>query len=314
MPIESQTRVSQARATQTRSTLLLLLTMAVWGSTFMVTKELIALWPPYTVAFARVTLGTLILLPLAISRHRRGTHLPWPTLWLMGFIGVALYYVTFNLGMVYVSASQGALVQASIPAMTALVAVLWLRERASGLRWLGIAMSIAGVLIVFSGSAADSGSGESPIFGNVLMFVSVICWALYTALAKRVAGLDSLVITVAVTGTGALLLLPMAGYEIITAHMAGESLRPLPPMGWLGIFYLGGVASGLAYVLYNASLRHLDASAVGVYTNLIPVVGVLTGVVVLGEPLSARAIIGGLVVMFGVWVTSRSERPVAVTA
>jgi drug/metabolite transporter (DMT)-like permease len=196
--------------------------------------------------------------------------------------------------------------------MTALVAVLWLRERATGLRWLGIAMSVVGVLIVFSGSTTDS--GESTQFGNVLMFASVVCWALYTALAKRAAGFDSLVITAAVTGTGALLLLPAAAYEIITARAAGEALRPLPLMGWVGVLYLGGVASGLAYLLYNTSLRHLDASAVGVYTNLIPIVGVLTGVVVLGDPLSARAIIGGLVVMLGVWITSRSERPVAVTA
>jgi drug/metabolite transporter (DMT)-like permease len=137
---------------------------------------------------------------------------------------------------------------------------------------------------------------------------------LYTSLAKRVAGFDSLVITVAVTGSGTLLLLPMAGYEIVTAHAAGESLPPLPLLGWVGILYLGGVASGLAYLLYNASLRHLDASAVGVYTNLIPVVGVLTGVAVLGEPLSARAIIGGLVVMCGVWITSRSERPAMLAA
>lgn len=309
-------RQSQAmpasRPTQTRFMLLLLIPMVVWGSTFMVTKELIALWPPYALAFVRVTLGTLVLLPLAISRHRTGNRLPWPTLWLMGLLGVALYYLVFNLALVYVSASQGALVQASIPAMTALVAVLWLRERASGLRWLGIAMSIAGVLIVFSGS--DSNGGESSQFGSLLMFASVICWALYTALAKRVTELDSLVVTVAVMGTGAILLLPLAGFEVITAHMAGKGLAPLPLMSWLSLLFLGVVASGLAYLLYNASLQHLDASAVGVYTNLIPIVGVLTGVIVLGEPLSTRAIIGGLVVMLGVWITSRSERPAAVTA
>jgi drug/metabolite transporter (DMT)-like permease len=142
----------------------------------------------------------------------------------------------------------------------------------------------------------------------------VICWALYTALAKRVTGLDSLVVTVAVMGTGAILLLPLAGYEVIAAHLAGEGLRALPPLSWLSVLYLGVVASGFAYLLYNASLQHLDASAVGVYTNLIPIVGVLTGVIVLGEPLSTRAIIGGLVVMLGVWITSRSERPAAVTA
>ncbi|MFC4308302.1 DMT family transporter [Steroidobacter flavus] len=299
-------------ATHTRSMLLLLLTMTVWGSTFMVTKELIAVWPPFTVAFVRVIVGTLVLLPFALSRKTPGVRLPWPTIWLMGFIGVALYYLVFNLAMVSVSASQGALVQASIPAMTALVAVLWLRERASPLRWLGIALSVGGVLIVFSGSGSDG--GESSLFGSLLMFVSVVCWGLYTALAKRAAGFDSLVITVAVTGTGSVLLLPLAGYEIVTANLAGNGLPPLPPIGWVELLYLGGIASGVAYLLYNASLRHLDASEVGVYTNLIPIVGVLTGVIVLGEPLSARAIVGGLVVMFGVWITSRSERPVAVTA
>lgn len=301
-----------APATHTRSVLLLLLTMMVWGSTFMVTKELIALWPPFTVAFVRVAVGSLVLLPFAWSRHRRGDRLPWGTIWLMGLIGVALYYVLFNLAMLYVSASQGALVQASIPAMTALVAVLWLRERASPLRWLGIAMSVSGVLIVFSGGGADS--GQATLLGNFLMFASVVCWAIYTSLAKRMAGFDSLVISAAVTGTGAVLLLPLASYEITMAYLADGGLPPLPLIGWVELLYLGGIASGLAYLLYNASLRHLDASEVGVYTNLIPIVGVLTGVVVLGEPLSARAIVGGLVVMFGVWMTSRAERPVPVAA
>ena len=74
----------------------------------------------------------------------------------MGLIGVTLYYGLFNFSMRYTSASQGALVQSCIPAMTALVAVLWLREHASALRWFGIGLSIAGVLIVFSGGGRQS--------------------------------------------------------------------------------------------------------------------------------------------------------------
>jgi drug/metabolite transporter (DMT)-like permease len=282
--------------------LLLLLPMVVWGSAFDVTKGLVELWPPFTLALVRVGVGTLVLLPVAIARHQRGTRLPWGTIWFMGLLGVTLYYLTFNLAMVYVSASQGALVQASIPAMTALVAVVWLRERATAMRWLGIALSVAGVLIVFSGNS--SASGQSPMLGNSLMFASVVCWGLYTALAKRVAHFEPLVMTVCLMGTGTLLLVPFSAYEIMNA-----GLKPLPIEGWLGLLYLGGVASGLAYAIYNASLRHLDASAVGVYTNLIPIVGVLTGIVFLGEPMSLRAILGGAIVMLGVWITSRSERP-----
>jgi drug/metabolite transporter (DMT)-like permease len=285
---------------------LLLLTMTAWGSTFVVTKGLIELWPPFTLGFARVAIGTLVLLPLALSRRRREVQLPWPTICCMGLVGVALYYMAFNFAMLYTSASQGALVQSSIPAITALVAVVWLRERASTLRWLGIALSVVGVLIVFSGDSIEGPA--SALFGNLLMFASVLCWGIYTSLAKRVAACDSIVITVCITGSGSLMLLPLAGYEIATV-----GLQPLPIMGWLGVLYLGVIASGVAYLLYNASLRYLDASEVGVYTNLIPVVGVLTGVIMLGEPLSLRAIVGGAVVMLGVWITSRAERrPAAV--
>jgi drug/metabolite transporter (DMT)-like permease len=282
--------------------LLLLVPMVVWGSAFAVTKGLVEVWPPFTLALLRVGIGTLVLLPVAFARHQRGTHLPWGTIWSMGLLGVTLYYLTFNLAMVYVSASQGALVQASIPAMTALVAVLWLRERATAMRWLGIALSVGGVLIVFSGNS--SAPGQSPLLGNSLMFASVVCWGLYTALAKRVASFEPLVITVCVMGAGTLLLVPFSAYEIVQA-----GLQPLPLTGWLGLLYLGSIASGFAYAVYNASLRHLDASEVGVYTNLIPIVGVLTGILFLGEPLSLRAILGGLIVMLGVWITSRSERP-----
>ena len=95
------------------------------------------------------------------------------------------------------------------------------------------------------------------------------------------------------------MLLPLSGFEIATGGVPNVDVR-----GWLGMAYLGAGASGLAYMMYSAALKHLDASEAGVYTNLIPIVGVITGVV-LGEPLSLRAIIGGLVVLVGVWMTSR---------
>ena len=73
------------------------------------------------------------------------------------------------------------------------------------------------------------------------------------------------------------------------------------------VVLLGAGASGLAYMLYNLALQDIDASQAGVFANLIPVVGVISGIVVLGEPISARAIVGGLIVMAGVWITG-SER------
>jgi drug/metabolite transporter (DMT)-like permease len=282
---------------------MLLITMVIWGSTFVVTKEIIAQFPPLLLAFIRVAIGALVLLPFAVRRHRAAAapRLPWSVLALMAFIGVAFYYVAFNLSMLYTTASQGALVQSCIPAMTALIAMLWLRERASKQRIFGIALSMVGVAIVFLGDAKQD-AGSNALLGNTLMFLTVVCWGIYTALAKRVADRDPLVVTAGITGLGAWMLLPFAIYESV-----GTTAPSVEVGAWLRIIYLGAIASGVAYVFYSRALRHMEASQAGVFTNLIPIVGVIAGLVALNEALSVWAILGGLVVLVGVWLTSREE-------
>jgi len=288
-----------------RAILMLIAVMTLWGSTFVMTKDVIVAVPPLTLAFLRVAIGFVVLLPLAYRRLLNQPPprppLPWRDLFTMGFIGVAFYYGVFNLGLAHTSASQGALVQSSIPAMTALVAMLWLREPATRIRTAGIVLSVIGVLVIFSGSPIDR-SAASPVLGNALVFVSVIAWGVYTSYAKRCAHIDALILTAGVIGAGALFLLPCALLEL-----RGQSLPMLNATQWIEVFILGAGASGLAYMLYNLALQDIDASQAGVFANLIPVVGVFSGIVLLGDPLSLRAIIGGLIVMAGVWVTG-SER------
>ena len=285
------------------SIVMLLITMVIWGSTFVVTKGVNDQVGPFTLAFVRVAIGAAVLLVCAFVRQARGgshspwSALPWGTMITMGLVGVVLYYAVFNYSLVYTSASQGALVQSCIPAMTALVAVVWLREHASVMRWAGIALSMVGVLIVFSGAAAQS--GDASLLGNVLMFVSTVLWGVYTSMAKRVANFDPLQVTAGIIGASVVMLLPLAGFEV-----AAEGVPSINLKGWLGMAYLGAGASGIGYMLYSAALKHIDASEAGVYTNLIPIVGVVTGVM-LGDPLSLRAILGGVVVLVGVWLTSR---------
>jgi drug/metabolite transporter (DMT)-like permease len=285
------------------SILMLLVTMVIWGSTFVVTKGVNDQVQPFTLAFIRVAIGALVLLAGAFVRQARGgahsrwSALPWSTMLAMGLIGVVVYYAVFNYSLVYTSASQGALVQSCIPAMTALVAVVWLREHASAQRWTGIVLSMVGIAIVFSGSGADAGGGS--MLGNALMFVSAVLWGIYTSMAKRVADLDPLQVTAGILGAGALMLVPLAAFEVAAAGMPQINAR-----GWLGLTYLGAGASGIAWMLYSAALKHVDASEAGVYTNLIPIVGVVMGMM-LGEPLTVRAIVGGVVVLVGVWLTSR---------
>ena len=195
------------------SILMLLVTMVIWGSTFVVTKGINEQVPPFTLAFVRVAIGALVLLGCAWSgRPRRQP---------FALVGAAVGHDdhdgagrrgavlrVFNYSLVYTSASQGALVQSCIPAMTALVAVVWLREHASALRWTGIALSMVGVLIVFSGVGRAVRCAS--LLGNVLMFVSAVLWGVYTSMAKRVATYDPLQVTAGIIGAGAVMLLPLA--------------------------------------------------------------------------------------------------------
>jgi drug/metabolite transporter (DMT)-like permease len=167
-------------------------------------------------------------------------------------------------------------------------------------RWIGIGLSVIGVIVVFAGST--TAQAQQAIWGNLLMFGTVLAWGAYTALAKRAADCDTLILTTGLIAVGALLLLPFAVWE----YAANPAIVP-STSGLIAIAYLGLGASGVAYLFYNSALRDMDASQAGTFTNLVPVIGVLSGLL-LGDSLSAWALAGGALVAIGIWLTTfRSE-------
>jgi drug/metabolite transporter (DMT)-like permease len=285
------------------STLLLVVVMLIWGSTYVVTKTGLGELPPTVFALLRFCVASVCLLPLALLRG--GVKVlprprPWGTLTLMGLTGVGLYYVAFNLGMTFTNASQGSLVQSCLPAVTAGMAVLWLHEKVSGRRLLGIGLAVAGILLIVTRSPLD-GTARAPLTGNALMLVTVISWGVYTMLAKRTAGLDSTVVVAFTTIIGTAMLVPAA---IVEAALRG-GFPPISTAGWLRIVYLGSLPSAGCFVLYSRALRDLDASQVGTFINLVPLVGVVSGVLVLDETVTPLALLGGAMVLAGVWLSSR---------
>jgi drug/metabolite transporter (DMT)-like permease len=291
---------------QARSVVLLVLVMLIWGSTYVVTKSGLDELPPKLFALLRFCVASVCLLPLALLRGGVAAlprPRPWGTLALMGLTGVGLYYVLFNLALTYTNASQGSLVQSSLPAVTAGMAVLWLHEKVTRRRRLGIALAIAGVLLIVLRSQPET-SARSPLLGNALMLGTVAAWGVYTILAKRTAGLDATVVVAAVTIIGTAMLAPAALMEAVL----GGGVPKVSAASWLRIVYLGALPSAGCFVLYSRALRDLDASQVGTFINLVPLVGVLSGVLVLGETVTPLAILGGALVLVGVWLSSRDTQ------
>ena len=282
--------------------LLLLLAVVIWGSTYVVTKAGVEAVPPMLFALLRYGVASLILVGILLLRGgtaRFPRPVPWGTLALMGLTGVALYYMGFNLGLTYTTASQGALVQSSIPAVTAAVAVIMLRERLSAQRMLGIALAIVGVVLsVARVTGGGPTTARAPLLGNVIMFGTVVVWAIYTSLAKRVSNVDPVAVTAAISVLGTVMLIPGAVLE--AAHVSTPAISGAT---WLRIVYLGALPSAAAYLLYSRALRDLDASQVGAITNLSPVIGAVSGVLLLGETVTPLAVVGGALVLAGVWMS-----------
>ncbi len=289
---------------RTLAILALVVLMIVWGSTFVVTKAAAREIPPLTLAALRFLIAALVLIPVALRRGglaRLPKPVPWAALTLMAISGIAIFAVTFTFALVHGSASQGALIYALVPACVALAAVLYLGEKVSRQRIAGIVLSMLGVVVVTM-AGERTAEAPHPVFGALWMFGAVIAWSAYTVFAKRLAQAD-FVVTIAIVSTlGALMLLPLSAVELSVTPWSNPSTS-----AWAGVLFLGVAASAVAYIVYGFALRELDASLVGVYTNLDPIVGVVTAVLFLGEELYAGQIAGGLIAFVGMWLASKPE-------
>ena len=297
------------KSSRSLSIALLICVMLIWGSSFVVTKAALGRVPPIFLAFARLAVAAISLSIYAGLTHQLTLRpAPWRTLFGMAISGILIYYIGFNLSLQYTSASQAALVQSCVPAVTAALAVVFLHEPLTIRRVVGIALAIIGVGAMFLPSARHDGAPQ-PWLGNLIMVCTVLSWAAYTVMAKRLAALQAVPLATHVTVIGALLLAAPAWLESRFGLAQGLSTARWLTADWAAIIYLGVFPSALCFVLYSKALRHLRASQVATFVNLVPLVGVISGVLALGESLSSNALSGGALVLSGVWISTHDRRP-----
>ena len=283
--------------------LALLLTMTVWGSTFVVTKAVLAEAGPFTITVLRFGIGLGVLLPFAYRRGFRMRLALDPTFLLFGLTGVALYFGLQNLALVFTSAANAGLISAGVSVAAAVLAYVFLKEPIPPPRLLGVGLSVLGVLLV-SGTT-PSGESSRSLLGNALMLVAVLAYGAYAVQGRALRSGErypASVATAASFAAGLLFLLPLATGEILLLGAPQLGLR-----GWLVLVYLGTAASALTLFLWNYALRHVPASAAALYINLIPVVG-LGFALLVGEPVGAAQLIGGAFAVAGVLLGDAAVR------
>lgn len=195
------------------------------------------------------------------------------------------------------------MIQGGGPAVTAALAMLFLRERLPGRALLGIGLSCLGIAGIVVGSLGGGGEATQPLLGNLLTAASAVSWAAYTVLGRRVAAYPPLRLTAVASAIGTALLAPFALAELLTTGIGAPT-----PATWLAVAYLGIGPSGAAYLLWTRGVRAVPASEAGVFLNLIPVLGLGLAAIILSERPGPVALLGGAVVLAGVWLTTRPTR------
>ena len=285
-----------------------LFAVVVWGGSFIATKLAVAEVPPALVVWLRFAIGVAILGAAVVARRQLA---PLPArelayLALLGAVGISLHQWLQSNALLTARASTSGWIIAATPVFIAALAWAALGERLGPVRAAGIALAAGGVvLVVTRGDLAALLAGRFGEPGDLLMLLSSPNWAVFSVLSRR-----------AMRARPAALVLfwvMLAGWLLTSAHLFATAevgaIGALTVRGWLAVAFLGIACSGLAYIAWFDALERLPASQVGALLYLEPLVAMLVAAAVLGEPVGPVMLVGGAVILVGVWLVNRPAQP-----
>jgi drug/metabolite transporter (DMT)-like permease len=279
----------------------MLLVTFIWGLNFTVTKGAFRYLPPLAFTGVRFAFATALLVPLR-RRVEGDAPLPagaLPRLVLLGIVGNTLYQLAFVEGLARTTASNSALILASMPTLVAVGAGLLGMERVTRRMAGGIAIATAGVVLVVAARGAGFSSATLP--GDLLTLGAVVFWAAYTlGLRALPPGVTSLRVTTVTTVAG-MPGLVLAGLPQIVA----TDWRAVAAPGWIALAYSTLFSLVVAYLLWNRNVRVAGPSRTVVFMCVTPIFAVASAWLLLGEvPVPLQAIGAGLIIG-GVLLTRR---------
>ncbi|HEY8494618.1 MAG TPA: DMT family transporter [Myxococcota bacterium] len=285
----------------------------IGGSTPALTKLALDGMGPLGLVVVRQILGTLFLVALAAwgARARGGDEAPaapWTRrdhglLLLLAWAGFALPQVLNALGLVRSTATHGALLSPLEPIGILLGAALLLRERLAGAHLFAGALGVLGTAFIVSpGLAADADPQTGDLAGDLLMAAGHLCWAIYTLAAKPlVERHDPLRVAIR---AGALSWLPLVPFALAEPF---DAARALPALGWVAL--LAFLASAVSPFAWNRALREVSAGTMAIFVFVQPVVGLVIGVLALGERVTYVAVLGAALIVVGVALATLRAEP-----
>ena len=275
---------------------LLLFVAGIWGASFMFIKVAVDEIEPVPMMAIRLLLSALVLVPLLVLQRGWSSALEdlreaWWGVAFLGFANSALPFTLIAWGEQHIDSSIAAIANAPVPIFVALLAIRFRpSERARGLRLAGIALGFVGVGVL---TGLHPEGGWWAVAGTLAVVAAALCYAISNLFAQgRFSDTAPLVVAAGSSLAGAVMLAPIAAFQVPEAVPSAQALASVAALGVLG--------TAVALIFYYRLLARYGAARATLVTYLIPPVAVVYGVLLLDEPLTANAIAGLVLILSGV--------------
>lgn len=275
-----------------------LLTIVIWGTTFISTKVLLMNFSPLEILLIRFVLGYValwLLYPHKLQLRDRSQE--WVFM-LAGLCGICLYYLLENVALTYTSASNVGVIISIAPFFTAILTKLMIKHTPlQRTFYLGFLISIIGIILI---SFQESAIELNP-FGDFLACVAAFLWACYAILSKKIGDYGYAIIptTRRMFFYGILFMLPMC----FTMNLSFDLTSCMTPTALGNLLFLGLGASALCFVTWNYAVKTLGSIRTSVYIYLVPVITVGTSMLVLQETITVQSAIGIVLTLIGLFLS-----------
>ena len=277
-----------------------LLLAAIWGSSFLFMRVAALELGALPTAALRVAIASLFLWPLMLAKGHWGVlRQHWKPVLFVGVLNSGVPFALYSFAVMHITTGFSSILNATVPLFGALVAWLWLGDKPSLSRTVGLAIGFGGVVLLAGGQASfkPNASGIAPAWAVLACLAATTCYALAASFTKK--HIPSLPPLVTATGSqiGATLALALPALWFRPEHWPSS-------MAWGSLLVVGVLCTGVAYILYFKLIENSGPARALTVTFLVPVFAIAYGVLFLGEIVTAWMLLCGAVILLGTALSS----------
>jgi drug/metabolite transporter (DMT)-like permease len=278
---------------------LLSLMTFLWSVNYVVAKVALRHFPPLLFTPMRTVAAAALLILVWRQTGFGAIRSDWKRVVFLGLVGISGNQVAFMFGMARTSVAHASLIIALMPVLVLLLSAWRAHERITPRKVVGMGMAFSGVAVLNLAPSRSAQGATLP--GDALIFLAGLTFAVFTVAGRNVTrSLGAIPVTAAAYVASAASLVPVGLWQA-----RGFDFSRVTVGGWATLVYMAVFPSVVCYLIYYHALSKIPASRVAAFSYSQPLIATLTGFVTLGEPVTAAVALGGILVLSGVWATSR---------